>query len=166
MNNLTLPGQWRGLRPHRLLARLDEEPRTGSALHALGRALLGTLDGRSAETIALRVSAARDCRYVWQGHSQIATRHPTDPRSVEEIARIAAGAEALEGADADLVRAIDALLARDGTAGRPPLEVVVATFFYDLLTVLLHDAEPEADVRPLPGLETPAAARRWLNERS
>jgi alkylhydroperoxidase family enzyme len=168
-----LPAQWRGMRPARLLVRLDEEPRIGAAAHGFGRALLDTLDGRTAETVALRVGAVHECAYVWRGHCRIALAHPTAALTREDVARIAAGPEALHGVDRWVVTAIDALLDRgrqsrdNGVAvSQIAPSLVFATAFYDAVAALMDGAEPEPDALPIAGLETPAAAVRWLHERS
>ena len=152
MNDADFPTSWRELRPRQLFARLAVEPVIGAAFEALGRTLVDELDGRTLETIALRVSARRDCHYVWRGHCAIAF----DLLGAEGIARIAHGADALSGAHAALVRAVDEIL--DGRSSSHDLQVTIATGFYDVLCGLLGDTEPEDDALPVGGLETPADA--------
>jgi hypothetical protein len=144
------PARWGGLRPRRLLALLACEPVIGPALLALGRALSDVLEPRTLETVALRVSARRDCHYVWRGHCAIAV----DLLGAEEIARIA------HGTDAALVRAVDEIL--DGRSSSHDPQVRIATGFYDVLCGLLRDTEPEDDALPVAGLETPADAARSI----
>ena len=146
------PARWGELRPRRLLALLASESVIGPALLALGRALSDVLEPRTLETIALRVSARRDCHYIWRGHCAIAF----DLLGAEGIARIAHGADALSGAHAALVRAVDEIL--DGRSSSHDLQVTIATGFYDVLCGLLGDTEPEDDALPVGGLETPADA--------
>jgi hypothetical protein len=166
MNDADFPTSWRELRPRQLLARLAVEPVIGAAFEALGRTLVDELDGRTLETIALRVSARRDCHYVWRGHCVIALNHPTQPLTVDEIARIAEGPSALTGADQVLVRAVDELLGEGlgalskATLGSRALPISIATFFYNAVAVLMSDAAPEPDARPVRGLETPLIAVR------
>jgi|GEM_PF-3253287 AhpD family alkylhydroperoxidase len=172
MSEPRFPAQWRGLRPHKLLKRLELEPTLGEAFERLGRALVDELPPRMLETIALRVSARRDCRYIWAGHVAIAFNHPEHPLSIAEIARIAYGSSALRGSDALLVRAVDELLdqslsrsAQAALGTRAP-RVTLATGFYDTIAALMHDVEPERDVPVIPGLETPSLAARLALERA
>ena len=168
MTGADVPERWRAMRPVQLFDRLAAAPDVGAAMHRLGGALLGALDGRDAERIALRVSAVRDCPYVWRGHCRIATLQLDEPLSAEEVARIAHGPGALEGHAALIVGAVDELLAGRHPAAlaelEPPvaLAVVVATHFYAAVTVLMRDAPPEPDALPLPNLRTPAEAVAWL----
>ena len=167
----TLPKHFRGLRPHKLFVRLAEEPILGPVFLQQGKTLVEELHPRVLETIALRVAARRDCRYVWAGHCVIATQHPTDPLSVEEIQRIAHGSPLLRGSDALLVRAVDELLDQylSGSAravlGSRALRVTLATGFYDTVATLMRDEAPEGDVPVILGLETPSIAARNAADR-
>lgn len=172
MIDQTSPPEWRAMRPRRLLTRLSAAPGLVTPVDRLGRALLAALDGRTYETVALRVSARRDCPYTWRAHCLIARNHLTDPRTAEEIARIAAGPSALTGRDAAVAAAVDALLdRRTGTPtlrrlGRDEVPIVFATALYDAVTALMAEAEPEPDAVALTGLDTPLTAVRSLNRGS
>jgi Carboxymuconolactone decarboxylase family len=157
--------QWGGLSPDALFARLEEEPRAGDALCALGDALLETAAGRLLEFVALRTSAARTCLYMWRGHCRIALQRAPEPLSREDVARVAAGAATLSGDDAIVVAAIDELLGerrlRPSTReslGRRALVLTIAVLFYETVAIVMRDEEPEAE--PIEGLETPAIAAR------
>lgn len=159
--------QWRGQVPLQLLARLEAEPVIGDGLCGLGDALLAGLDGRLLELVALRVSAVRDCLYVWRGHCAIAIGRPVGALAADEIARLAAGPAALIGEDAAVVQAVDELLARSELAaatrrriGARALGIVVATRFYDTVATIMRDAE--SDAAPLDGLETPELAAQGI----
>jgi alkylhydroperoxidase family enzyme len=162
--------QWSGIIPRSLFDRFEAEPVAGAALCGLGDALLGTADGRLLEFVALRSAAARDCLYMWRGHCLIALRRPQGRLTEDEIARVAAGPEALSGRDAAILRGIDELLhdrclspATRSAVGGEELILTIATLFYEAIATIMRDAEP--DERALPGLETPATAAltvgRW-----
>lgn len=148
--------QWNGEVPEQLFARLDTEPAIGDALRALGRALLATLDGRTAELVALRVAAVRGCAYVWTGHVVIALHRDDEGRLTrEEIARVLTQPAAFSGPDAALLATVDDLLARVPVqASAPPLALSTAVLFYDLVCTIMAGAELDAD--PVPGLELTA----------
>jgi hypothetical protein len=170
MNELTYPAQWRTLRPRKLIALIQAAGVVGERVDGLGRALMDTLDGRTYETIAIRVMARRRCLYTWRGHCLIALAHPTDPRSKAEIAAIAAGTRALHGRDAAVVAAVDEVLdRREGLPalrrlGDDPLAFLFVTAFYDAVTALMEEDEPEPDAPVVPGLETPDSAVTNLDE--
>lgn len=147
--------EWNGALPHQLFDRLSEAPEAGDALCGVGDALLGSLDGRTLELVALRVAAVRACRYVWAGHCVIASRRASGRLTHDEIARIAAGPEAMDGPDAELLVAVDALLTRSAESALP-LSVTIAVLFYDVVCMIMSDAEPDA--APVPGLEDPLIA--------
>lgn len=152
-------------RPHRLFQRLEYSPQVGDALLALGRALNDEVDGRVLELVALRVSAVRECTYVWRGHCRIVLQRDDAGLSLEDIARIATGPDAMDRADAVVVRAVDELLA-DGRLTGPTqddlaalglgVDVPVVTGFYATVASLMDGAEPDAE--PVAGLQTPAVA--------
>jgi AhpD family alkylhydroperoxidase len=158
--------KWHGLIPRKLLALLDQEPELKDAFLAFGKALTTRLDTRACETVALAVSDARGCRYVWPAHVLIALGNGL---SREDIARIAAGAGACDGRDAAVLRGVEAVLdhrpldaSTQRELGGDALAVTLAIGFYELVTVLTHDFEPEPDVVPFHGLESPARARTLL----
>jgi AhpD family alkylhydroperoxidase len=159
----TYKPQWKGLRPIALFERLTLRPRIGNALCALGDAVIDELDRRACELIALRVSAVRDCAYVWLGHCQIALHAGL---TVDEITRVAVGPAVFDGRDAAILRAVDDVLGDrrvDAESrcilGDDALSVEVAAGFYGSVVRILEGAEPEPDVAPIPGLETPRRAR-------
>lgn len=157
--------QWKGMVPEALFARLAHEPVAGDALCGLGDALLTTAEGRMLSFVALRCGAVRDCLYEWAGHCRIALERPSDRLTADEIGRIAIGPPAFTGTDAEVLQAIDDLLAgrrlneatRAALGGRE-LILTIATLFYDTVAAIMGDAEPDA--QPVAGLETPAAAAR------
>jgi hypothetical protein len=157
--------QWSGIVPESLFNRLEAEPVAGAALCGLGDALLATADGRMLEFVALRSAAARDCLYMWRGHCRIALKRPQGALTKQEIALVAAGPGSLTGADGNVVRAIDELLAtrvlsEDSTraVGEKALILTIATLFYEAIATIMRSAEPDED--PVDGLETPAVAAR------
>jgi AhpD family alkylhydroperoxidase len=164
------PAGWQH-RPQRLYEILATDPALGEAFDVYGRTLNQLLRPRTLELIALRLAALRDCDYMWRGHVQIALNHPVDAFTVDEVARVAAGPHALDEADARIVRAIDELAARRATRpnldalGDDALGVVLATFFYEAVTALLHRVEPEKQATPVAGLQTPSIAARRLDQR-
>jgi alkylhydroperoxidase family enzyme len=164
------PAGWQH-RPQRLYEILAADPPVGDAFDVYGRSLNQLLPPRMLELIALRIATLRDCDYMWRGHVLIALNHPVDPLTEAEIAAVAAGPDALSGDDARIVRAIDEVaIHRSGrrhvaALGDDALGVVLATFFYEAVTALLHHVEPEEQALPVPGLETPAIAARRLDRR-
>src|SRR3954468_17314061 len=92
--------EWNGLLPRTLFARLERRPVIGAGVRALGDGLRASMDHRTLELIALRVSARRDCLYVWRGHCRIAHLHIDETLTLTDIARVAAGPHALTGRDA------------------------------------------------------------------
>jgi AhpD family alkylhydroperoxidase len=165
------PAGWQH-RPQRLYEILAADPPLGEAFDAYGRTLNQLLPPRMLELVALRVAALRDCHYMWRGHVQIARGHPVDALADDEIAGVAAGPNALGDADARLVRAIDEVATRRESRGqlealgaRDALRVLLATSFYEAVTALLRDVEPEPQATPVPGLETPSIAARRVDQR-
>jgi hypothetical protein len=158
------PQHWgEDIRPHKLLALLEAEPVLGTVVKQLGRTLNETVEPRTLELIALRVSACLDVNYVWRAHAFLAVER-LRVLSLEEVARVAAGPVALGGWDAVVVRAVDELLggrltasSRDALGSRAP-RVEIAAGFYRLVATLMADAEPETDVPELDGLQSPAIA--------
>lgn len=155
--------EWSGLVPEQLFTRLSGEPVIGDAVCELGDALLTSIDGRMLELIALRVSAARSCLYVWSGHCAIALRRPDGALTPDEIACVAVGPSALSGSDAALVQGVDDLLSHGQLGARTreaiggnALALGIATCFYDMVTMIMSGAPPDAP--PIPGLETPSRA--------
>lgn len=161
-----VPEHWGAERPTSLFERLDHVPSLlADAFLGLGQALNSELDGRVLELVALRVSAARDCLYVWRGHCRIAMHRASDSLTFDEVARVAAGPHTLNGDDAIVVQAVDEFLARGHMSpatgarlrGRGlDLEVPLAAGFYASVSSLMHDALPEAAA--IAGLETPMLA--------
>jgi AhpD family alkylhydroperoxidase len=154
--------QWKGLRPRELFERLKPRPHIGNALCALGDAVLDELDRRACELVALRVSAVRDSAYVWRGHCQIARDAGL---TVDEIARVAVGPAAFDGRDAAILRVVDDVLGNRCVDAESrsilcddALSVEIATGFYGSVARIVEGAEPEPDVAPIPGLETPRRA--------
>ncbi|RKQ93815.1 hypothetical protein C8N24_3689 [Solirubrobacter pauli] len=160
------PTHWRhDIRPWRLLARLAAEPELGETVNAQGRLLSELMDARVLELIALRVSAVVDVEYVWRAHAFLSTQRLA-VLSPDEVARVTLGADAFAGDDADLLRAVDEILAGGlsaasrATLGSDAVRVTIATGFYALVGALMRDAGPEDDIPSIAGLETPSAARR------
>lgn len=170
MSHLPDPAGWQH-RPQRLYDILASDPALGEAFDAYGRTLNQLLPPRTLELIALRVATLRDCHYMWRGHVQIALNHPIDRLTEDEIAAVAAGAQALAGRDARIVRAIDEVASHRDTRrelaalGQDALPVLLATFFYEAVTALLHRVEPEERATPVPGLQTPSIAARRFDRR-
>lgn len=170
MPHLPDPAGWQH-RPQRLYDILGADPALGEPFDVYGKTLNQVLPPRMLELVALRLAALRDCHYMWRGHVQIALHHPVDPLTEDEIAGVAAGPHALAEPDARFVRAIDELAARRPTRhalqalGDDALRVLLATFFYEAVTALLHDVEPEPQATPVAGLQTPSIAARRLDRR-
>ena len=159
---------WNGETPEALLSRLGKAPEVGSAMLDVGAALRGAATGRMLELVALRVSAKRDCAYTWRGHCRIALKSVEAPMTREEIARIAAGPEALVGTDRLVLEAVDEILGRGRLSeatgrslGDRELVLTIAVCFYETLATVMHGVEPDA--QSVIGLETPrvAANRGW-----
>jgi len=156
--------EWDGRRPRRLFAALEAQPAIGDALCAHGAVLMDEVDHRTRELVALRVSAVRECEYVWAGHVQIAQKFALTPG---EIARVAGGPTAFSGRDAAVLWATDHVLARrriDPVTQRMlgedgVLSVRISAMFYDTVASIMQDADPEPGAEPVEGLATPAEAR-------
>lgn len=154
-----------GRRPEKLLAALRASPAIQAALLPLGATLMDTMEPRTRELVALRVSALRDSAYLWSGHVPIAMHlGALDP---DEIARVAVGSAAFEERDAAVLltvehvlanRAVDAL-ARRLLSEPDILAITVATGFYATIASVMQGAEPEPDLPEIAGIETPAEAR-------
>jgi len=149
------PNHWGDdIRPHKLLALLEAEPVLGAVVKELGRTLSETVEPRTLELIALRVSARLDVNYVWCAHAFMAVER-LRVLSADELARVAVGPAALAGWDAVVVSAVDEFLSGGLTAssrdalGSRALRVEIAAGFYCLVATLMHDAEPETDVPEL-----------------
>jgi 3-deoxy-7-phosphoheptulonate synthase len=158
---------WDGMLPGEFFARLGRRPITAAGIVAALDALRESMDDRTLELVALRVSARRDCHYVWRGHVRIAHLNIDAPLSQVEIARIAAGPDALSGRDAAVLRAVDELLdaqrmsdASRRALGDSAVDVLAATYCYELACALMADAAPELDARAIDGLGTPLIAAR------
>lgn len=161
---------WHEQSPDGFFAALESQPIVGDALCALGDGIRTAIDVRTRELVALRVGAVRGCHYVWRGHCHIAlhlglTRH--------DIARVAVGPQALDGRDRAVLRAVDDALADQrvdaqtrGLLGDDALAVTITTGFYDIVTRIMGDAEPEPDAMPIAGLETPDRARQSRSSRA
>src|SRR5690242_4961725 len=102
--------EWGRLVPVQLLALVGECPECLPGFRGLGDGLRRSMDSRTLEQIALRVSAQRDCLYIWRGHARIAHLSLDPAWSREDIARVATGAAALAGRDAQVVAAVDEVL--------------------------------------------------------
>lgn len=156
--------EWGGRRPYKLFAALQAQPVLGDALYAQGAVLMDEMDHRTHELVALRVGAVRECAYVWAGHVRIANDLGL---TRDEIARIAVGPSVFSGRDAAVLWAVDHVLANrrmDPATQRMlgedgVLSVRIAAKFYETVASIMKDAEPEPDVMPVGGVETPAVAR-------
>jgi hypothetical protein len=157
--------EWGDLRPRHLLDRLEPFPLFREALMAMGHALSEAVDRRTLEHVVLRVATLRDSRYEWVAHTNICLLNGF--LTEQEVARIAAGAGQLTGADATTVQAVDDLLTLGhlgaGTlraAGSRALAITATTSFYAMIAALAAGLEPEWP--PVPGLESPAMATSRL----
>lgn len=156
--------EWDGRTPQRLFDALKAQPVIGDALCAHGAVLMDEVDHRTRELVALRVSAVRECAYVWSGHVLIAQKLALTPR---EIQRVAIGPMAYTGRDAAVLWAADHVLARrpidpvtERVLGKADvLSICVSTMFYDTVASIMRDADPEPGPGPVEGLATPAEAR-------
>jgi AhpD family alkylhydroperoxidase len=156
--------EWDGRRPYKFFEELQAQPVIGDALCAQGAVLMDEIDHRMRELIALRVSAVRNCEYVWAGHARLA-RDLALTR--EEIARVAVGPTVFNGRDSAVLWAVDHVLANrriDPVTQRMlgeqgVLAVRIAAKFYDTVASIMQYAEREPDVEPVAGVETPAQAR-------
>jgi alkylhydroperoxidase family enzyme len=160
---------WNGEIPVALLRRLGEVPAVGTAMLDLGAALRRSASGRTLESVALRVSARRNCLYTWSGHCRIALGRTEAPLNRDEIARIAFGPAAFDGPDRLVLEAVDELLAdrrltkRTRRAiGDRELILAIATSFYDTLATIMRGVEPDA--LAITGLETPCVAAHSVGE--
>lgn len=133
---------------------------------AFGEALR-KLENRLRELATLRVSVLLANEYIWAGHGHIARGLGL---SVDDIARAAAGPQAMEGRDAAILQLVDDLVARRDPQTSTPSElaeqdavaVTAVVHFYELVAALVRDAAPEADATPIPGLPSAAEARAAL----
>jgi AhpD family alkylhydroperoxidase len=156
--------EWNGCRPYKLFQALRAQPAIGDALCAQGAVLMDEVDHRTRELVALRVSAVRNCDYVWAGHARFAKELAL---TCDEIARVAVGPTVFSGRDSAVLWAVDHVLANrriDAETQRllgedVVLSIRIAAKFYETVASIMYDAEPEPDVEPISGLETPAQAR-------
>lgn len=157
--------EWKGRRPLRLIRALEPQPLIGDALCGLGDVLRDALADRLRALVVLRTCAVLETLglYAWVAHCDFALRHAL---SYWDIACVAVGPTALRGRDATVALAVDQLL-DDGridavvheALGDDAIAVKVATGAYRTFITVMQDVEPEPDIAPLAGIETPARAR-------
>ncbi len=151
--------------PRGLFARLAHEPGLANALFALGDALYARLDGRAIDVVSMRVAVLAHNLYMWRGHVRMSLRRGTGCGGMtpDEICRVAAGPDHLDGRDRVLAQAVDDLLTlnRLGGATRQALgdletAIELAIGFYEVISRRASGLEPDAAA--IAGLETPAIA--------